>query len=116
MNMPHAFDGSTSVIILYVEESGVRKKDREVMTHTQWRPRTVSRQTEEGLWASASRGRQAPAAYVPIHMGVGCGGGDSEDTEEGTGGVRNRVGGLRPQKHRANYLWDRQAEPRSDFL
>ena len=107
MNMPHAFGGSTSVIILYMEESGVRKKDREVMTDTQWRPRTISQQTE-GCGASASRGCQAPVAYVLIHMGVGCGGGDSEDTEEGTDGVRKTVGGLCPQKHRANYLWDRR--------
>ena len=70
--MPHAFGGSTSVIILYMEESGVRKKDREVMTDTQWRPRTVSQQTK-GCGASASRGCQAPVAYVLIHMGVGCG-------------------------------------------
>ena len=33
-----------------MEESGVRKKDREVMTDTQRRPHTVSWQTEEGLW------------------------------------------------------------------
>lgn len=54
-----------------------------------------------GCGASASRGRRAPGsvAYVLMHMGVGCGGEDSEDTKEGTGGVRRSVEGLRPQKH-----------------
>ena len=56
-------------------------KKREVMTDTQWRPRTVSQQTRRGCGASAPCGRRAPGsgAYVLMHVGVGCRGGDSED-------------------------------------
>lgn len=45
VNLPHAFGGSTSVIILHKYEIGVRKTDREVVTDTQWKPHIISWQT-----------------------------------------------------------------------
>lgn len=45
---------SRTVINLYKYEIGVRKKDKEVKTHTQWKPRIISWQTEEGAVGSSA--------------------------------------------------------------